>query len=138
MKRNEAQLQPAATVEELAALQGELENWRKKCKVLQQSEVTYLEEIEALKAQKANEERDKAMASMLNKKPVVAANDNKIVNDKPKVVTEPTKVVNVPPKEDINKIVTDPAKIVKDPVKIITEASANNKPTPTTNLIDSQ
>ena len=67
VKKGAEQQQPAATVEELATLQSELENWRKKCRILQQSEVTYLEQIEKLKAQKILEERERAATSLLNK-----------------------------------------------------------------------
>ena len=58
-----------------------------------------MEEIEALKAKKAIEDREKAMSNVLNKNkevlPVknVVPSVNKIVNDKPNVVTEPSNVV---------------------------------------------
>lgn len=108
--------------------------------MLQQSEVTYLEEIEALKAQRAAEERERAMASLINKKPIAPASDNKIVNDKPKVVTEPSKVINDPSKSVPAKLVSDPAKVVKEPVKIVSEPPASNinKPAGTANILDQQ
>jgi len=36
----------------LEELRTEIENWKKKCKVFQQNEIKYLEEIETLKAKK--------------------------------------------------------------------------------------
>lgn len=45
----------------------EVENWKKKCKILQSNEVKYLEEIETLKNQKMVEDNDRAVTNILNR-----------------------------------------------------------------------
>lgn len=44
----------------------ELESWKKKCKVLQLNEAKYLEEIEAIRAQKLAEDKERAVTNILN------------------------------------------------------------------------
>lgn len=45
----------------------ELEAWKKKCKMLQLSEVRYLEEIEQLKALKAAEDRERTVTNVVSR-----------------------------------------------------------------------
>jgi chromosome segregation ATPase len=56
--------QPSLTGDALAQ---EVDNWKKKCKILQLNEAKYLEEIEGLKAQKMAEDKDRAVTNILNR-----------------------------------------------------------------------
>ncbi len=45
----------------------ELENWKKKCKILQQNEIKYLEDLEALQAQKMAEDKERALTNIIKR-----------------------------------------------------------------------
>ena len=54
---------PVATQE----VSAEVEEWKKKVKILQQNEVKYLEEIETLKAQKLVEDRERTVNNLITR-----------------------------------------------------------------------
>ena len=51
----------------LEELRAEIETWKKKCKVFQQNEIKYIEELETLKAQKQQEDRSRAVNNIVNR-----------------------------------------------------------------------